>query len=438
MIIVLLFVVLFLTVLYLLFHKPKKSKKTSFNIENHKVLTGDNTDNLSKNINSIYIKLTDEFNKILKDLGNTPINTSGISGTLNNLELNKIVSGSGKQDIGIGEPILYEYSDLVLLNFADNLKFSGTKIIVDPIKNGNEQLITLYLVAKAKQLQCKITADAHINIAGSSISGKCFYKPVIFNDVVCNIEIQFRFTQCDQILKNNLKEIKLSKLDIDFSNMELQCFLILHILDFYPFPLDNLNIGDYLKSTLKNNLYRVKDALSPIFNEQFKNINLPFPCINLYDGCLPGINIIPKDKFTSTGLKDITWDECKNICDEFPDCKYAYSVAGNGLGSCLWSKSVKSYLPSPLGRIYNKDTKEIIKGKIPYDASWMKFEGQTSNLNNSECNRVCKNEEKCVGYTYEGPLGNKKCTLYWTADLQHFDLDFNKCERNIKSSNVFV
>src|SRR5579872_2097257 len=152
---------------------------SKINTKNTKLqLSTQNTE--SENIKTIYTYLTDGFNSLLQYISNMNINSGGVTGTLNNLHLNDIISGTGTQFITNPLPDLeYEYGNLVLLNFAKNLKFGGSSIRLNKVINNN-QIINLYVTANTKKLECFITANGHLTYLGSTVRGECSNIPIIF------------------------------------------------------------------------------------------------------------------------------------------------------------------------------------------------------------------------------------------------------------------
>lgn len=419
-----------LFVLYLILKKTSKNTNKS--------LIFKSTDPLPSNINTIYTKLTTLINTLLETLGKTEISSGGIEGTLNLLNLKNIVSGTGQQNVSSLLPLLhYEYKDLILLNFAKNLNFSGTKLIVNPIIN-DRQILTLNLTAKAKELLCGMSIFAHMAFLGSTIQGDCDRTFVKFHNVVCNIEIQIVLTNCDKLI-STISDLILTKLELTFSKVDIECELTLNLFDVIPYRLADIDLTKYLQDTIKNNLYRVKDALAPIFNSQFKGLNLPsLPCINLRDGCFPGIDINSKDIVSTSTLDDITWNECKDICDQNKDCNYSYFNYGadqgdNKRGLCVFLTTKYTTDAISRGRYYDKQKNVIINNKIPVPIKQPGIKIQNKEFGNIECQQVCKSNNLCKGFSFENGI----CSMYQNSDIQNFTLDLSKCQRNINNFNTF-
>jgi hypothetical protein len=410
-----------------------------FRKKNNLLSSPPNEEQPSQQVKTLYTELTRSFNNLLEYVGDIDISTGGISGNLNNLNLNNIVSGSGIQRVDIGIDTLninYNFKDLILLNFAKSLKFTGTQIRINEVKN-NSQLITLYLQAKAKQLNCKISAHAQTKPIGSAtiIEGNCNNTPVVFNDVICNLQVNFILTNCDNLL-STVSSIILDVMDISFNSVNIRCDVSLKFLNIFNFPLANLDIGDLLLSTIKSNIFRIKDALAPLFNSQFKNINIPsLPCIRLYPGCLLGINVQPKHVYASSDIENLTWPECKDLCDNNPKCNYVFhSGTEDQRGQCVFYNTIGPVHTGPVrGFYYNKNTKEIKQG-IPYPGKLVLVDWKTKEFDNLECANICKSNNSCIGFAFE----NNFCSLYDNAGLQNVTLKLSDCQRSVKTPDLFV
>jgi hypothetical protein len=427
--IIILLIIIFLIIIFLSLKKKKKSITfLPFRLNDGK----SNNDN----IKTVYTELTTTINNLLKFMGDIDILSGSIAGSLNKLNLKDIVSGSGEQNItSVLPPIKYTFKNLILYDFANNLKFSGTQLKVDDITN-NSQTLTLYLVAKAKILQCRLTTEASMDFLGSTVRGDCTGTPINFNNVVCNMEIQFKLTNCDKLL-SNISDLILSKMDITFEKVDIICDLVLDLFNIVKFPLTRLNISDYLKKTIRDNIPRVKDALAPLFNSQFRNINIPsIPCFNLGNGCLPGIDVKAKGTYTPSSLRNITWNECKNLCEQIPKCNYAafnYGVSDDNVrGTCIFVDKKSTDVASG-GDYYDKKKNIIVKKRAPFPVATSSIPNSTNSFGNEECGNICKANEGCSGFSFENGL----CTMYRGADLQNFSLDLNKCQRNIIQPNLF-
>lgn len=401
-----------------------------------KYLVQKNSDDASK-IKTIHTELTNAFNLIINNISNVPINSGGITGTLDNLHLNDVISGSGTQNIiGILE-LNYNYKNLILLDFTKNLKFTNTHIKINNINSNGEQIITFYATAKAKQLQCKMTSHAYIDLkkigVASTLEGDCTNIPIKFNNVTCNIEINFKIVNCNTSTK--LSEATFEKMDILFDSVNIYCDLIFKYLNIIDFPITKLDISSYLLDTIKKNMYKIKNALAPIFNKEFSNINIPLFCIKLNPECLLGVDIKPKQNLSVFGLDDITWKECTDLCNNMSDCNYIYHNLGpsNNLGKCLFYNTIGPISEYAGGSYYNKKTKEIKRG-IPLTFKSAIYHGKTNTLNNSECYRICSKEKNCAGMSYENGI----CSFYGLPiDNQNVTLDFSKCERSLIDPNSF-
>ena len=143
-IILLIIVVLIILVslYYLLFKSNKLRKQLSLKA---------NEINDGQQIKTIYTELTKGINTLLMYIKDIEINSGGISGTINDLHLNNIVSGDGIQKVGGILDVSYHFKNLVLMNFTNDLKFTGTQIVIDDVNN-NSQQIRLYLTARAQKL----------------------------------------------------------------------------------------------------------------------------------------------------------------------------------------------------------------------------------------------------------------------------------------------
>jgi hypothetical protein len=421
-------------VLFLLLSQIKKNKR-SIIFPNEKLKSVLPNDSVTANIKTVYTELTTSINNLLKIMGNIKIPSDQVQGTLDNLNLKDIVSGNGEQNITNSlPPLKYEYKNLILNGFTKTLKFSGTQLKVDDISD-NSQTLTLYMTAKASQLQCLMEVYAHMSYGGAEVNGNCSNSPIIFSNVVCKLEIQVKLTNCDKFF-SNISSIILSNMDITFEKAQIYCDVALNLFNLFNFQLNNLNITQYLLNTINSNIPRIKNALAPLFNSQFKNINIPsLPCFNLGTGCLPGIDIKPNNSYRPTSLKDITWDECVDLCNKVSNCNYSYFNFGQSVdkrGTCVFYETKSKDLVAG-GDYYDKKKNTIVKRQIPFPVKQSQIPGTTDEFGNIECGQVCKSNEECRGFTFQNGL----CSMYRDADLQNFTVDLSKCERNVNNPNLF-
>ena len=286
----------------------------------------------------------------------------------------------------------------------------------------------------------KISATARTKPLGSAITieGTCDNTPIIFNDVICNIEIIFKLTSCDNLFAT-ISDLILDKMEIVFGSVNIYCDIALQFLGQTIFSLSNLDIGSNLSSIIRSKTPDIKKALAPLFNNQFKNINIPsLPCIRLSSGCLLGVDIKGKDLYREPILKNLTWNECVDLCNNTANCNYIYHSVGNGNGGnnrgiCNFYNIIGTIYTSTSGSYYNKNTKEIKRGIPLLGQKTALFEGKTNEFNNLECSNICRSNPDCVGFTFE----NNICSLYKTAGNQNVTLRLDQCERNIKTPTLF-
>lgn len=427
-ILIVVFIVIF-TIIVILLSKNRKLNVKGINIQ---------TNNEAEQIQTIHTELVNAFNLILNNISNVSINSGGITGTLDNLQLNDVISGTGTQDLTVLD-LNYDYKNLVLLNFTKDLKFTNTHIKINDINPNGDQIITLYATANAKQLQCKITAHAYIDLIKigvfSRLEGDCTNIPIRFNDVVCNIEINFKLSGCGS--SPRLSDMTLERMDISFASVNIYCDLVFKYLNIIDFPITRLNISSYLLDTIRRNMYRIKNALAPLFNREFKNINIPLLfCIQLNPGCILGIDIKPQKSLSLGGFDNITWNECVSLCNSMADCNYVYHNVGPGdnRGKCLFFNTIGPRIEEAVrGYYYDKKTGEIKRG-IPLSYKTAVYHGKTTEFNGDECYRICKSEKYCYGMTYENGI----CSFYGDPiDNQNVTLDLSKCQRNMLDPNSF-